>query len=211
MLLAPWTSTSAYPPGALDLRSTRSAAAVLGQEMGQATCGFMRAQGRIAVILGTSPAWGWPIPNPTRKSRCCPAPSRVCASSTDSTMPSRVVLGSARTTGESNNIRLGETSARSRAEFALTNRPPTNSSGSICSVPGANRLVVSSPLGTRSIRRHYNDAISAPAVARAFLAGNDLLYLTDLAPRQAGPVENVIDAIEFFAEQYEDPCFAPGR
>ncbi len=72
-------------------------------------------------------------------------------------------------------------------------------------------LVVSSPLGTRSIRRHYNlTPFPHRQVAReAFLAGNDLLYLTDFGPTPGeDQFENVIDVIEFFAEQYEeDPVF----
>lgn len=75
----------------------------------------------------------------------------------------------------------------------------------------ATGLVVSSPLGTRAIRRYYN-ATPFPhrQVAReAFLAGNDLLYLTDFGPTPGQDQhENVVDVIEFFAEQYEDdPVF----
>mgnify|MGYP005841090781 CR=1 FL=1 len=72
-------------------------------------------------------------------------------------------------------------------------------------------LMISSPLGTRAIRRYYNSSpFPHRQVAReALLAGNDLLYLTDFGPASGeDQLENVIDVIEFFAEQYEDdPVF----
>ena len=72
-------------------------------------------------------------------------------------------------------------------------------------------VMVSSPLGTRAIRRYYNvTPFPHRQVAReALLAGNDLLYLSDFGPRSGDDqLENVIDVIEFFADTYEDdPVF----
>lgn len=72
-------------------------------------------------------------------------------------------------------------------------------------------VIVSNPLGTRAIRRYY-DVIPFPhrQVAReAFLAGNDILYLSDFGPALgSNQLDNVIDVIQFFAERYEDdPVF----
>jgi len=72
-------------------------------------------------------------------------------------------------------------------------------------------IMVSSPLGSRAIRRYYGvTPLPHRQVAReAFLAGNDLLYLTDFGPNPGDPqISNVLDVIDFFAERYEDdPVF----
>ncbi len=72
-------------------------------------------------------------------------------------------------------------------------------------------ILISSPLGTRAIRRYY-DVSPFPhrQVAReAFLAGNDLLYLADFGAQPGdNQLDNVVDVIRFFAERYEvDPVF----
>lgn len=72
-------------------------------------------------------------------------------------------------------------------------------------------IMISSPLGTHAIRRYY-DVTPFPhrQVAReAFLAGNDLLYLSTFGAQPGdAQLANVIDVIKFFAEQYEaDPVF----
>lgn len=72
-------------------------------------------------------------------------------------------------------------------------------------------LVISSALGTQAIRRYYNvTPFPHRQVAReAFLAGNDMLYLSDFGPTPGSDqLSNVIDVIRFFAERYEDdPVF----
>ncbi|NLX10019.1 MAG: hypothetical protein GXY36_10220 [Chloroflexi bacterium] len=72
-------------------------------------------------------------------------------------------------------------------------------------------VMISSPLGTRAIRRYYNvSPFPHRQIAReAFLAGNDLLYLDHFGPQpNADQLANVIDVIRFFAERYQnDPVF----
>lgn len=72
-------------------------------------------------------------------------------------------------------------------------------------------LVVSSPLGTRAMRRYYNlSPFPHRQIAReAFLAGNDLLYIENFGTEYgADQTDNVIDVIKFFAEGYrDDPVF----
>lgn len=74
-----------------------------------------------------------------------------------------------------------------------------------------NGVIVSSPLGTRAMRRHYTvTPFPHRQVAReAFLAGNDILFLSDFGPqRGSDQLANVVDVIHFFAERYEDdPVF----
>lgn len=72
-------------------------------------------------------------------------------------------------------------------------------------------LLISGPLGTRAIRRYYN-ATPFPhrQVAReAFLAGNDMLFLSTFGPDMSqDQFQNVADVVRFFAERYEsDPVF----
>lgn len=72
-------------------------------------------------------------------------------------------------------------------------------------------IMISSPLGTPAIRRHY-DSTPFPhrQIARdALLAGNDLLYLDDFGPQPGdSQLDNIIDVIDFFAERYQDdPVF----
>lgn len=72
-------------------------------------------------------------------------------------------------------------------------------------------LVISSALGSHAIRRFYNTTpFPHRQVAReAFLAGNDLLVLDDFGPTPgSSQLQNVIDVIDYFAEQYQDdPVF----
>lgn len=74
-------------------------------------------------------------------------------------------------------------------------------------------LLVSGPLGQRSIRRFYDPSeITFPnrRIAQdAFLAGNDLLYLADFGPAPGEvQTETVMNTIDFFVQKYEeDPTF----
>lgn len=74
-----------------------------------------------------------------------------------------------------------------------------------------NGVIISSPLGTRAMRRHYNvTPFPHRQVAReAFLAGNDMLFLSDFGPQPGSDqLANVVDVIHFFAGRYEDdPVF----
>lgn len=73
-------------------------------------------------------------------------------------------------------------------------------------------LIVSDDLGTKAVRHFYSSGtdFSAPAVARdAFVAGNDLLYLGNIASSdQPDTHATVLDILSFFAKKYrEDPAF----
>ncbi len=72
-------------------------------------------------------------------------------------------------------------------------------------------VMVSPPLGTHAIRRHYNvTPFPHRQVAReAFLAGNDILYLSHFGPTPTDDqLRNVTDVIRFFAGRYaDDPVF----
>ncbi len=75
-------------------------------------------------------------------------------------------------------------------------------------------LIVSDNLGTQAVRRFYDPDFknfSARLVARdAFLAGNDLLYLGEIASSDTPDVyTSVTRTLEFFAQRYrEDSAFA---
>ncbi len=75
-------------------------------------------------------------------------------------------------------------------------------------------VMISDSLGSRAIRRFHDPAglsFRAHLVARdAFLAGNDLLLLTDFqSPEDADEFETITNALAFFAQKYrEDPVFA---
>ncbi|MBN1964257.1 MAG: hypothetical protein JW910_06400, partial [Anaerolineae bacterium] len=75
----------------------------------------------------------------------------------------------------------------------------------------ARGVMISSPLGSQAIRRYYSASpFPHRQIAReAFLAGNDLLFLTDFGPEPgADQFNNVVDVIKFFGDRYEnDPVF----
>ncbi|MBN2499874.1 MAG: hypothetical protein JXB38_03845 [Anaerolineales bacterium] len=78
----------------------------------------------------------------------------------------------------------------------------------------AGGLIVSDQLGSRAVRRFYDaseEIFNAPAVARdAFLAGNDLLYLSNfIASDDEDSYTTILRTLEFFAQKYrEDVAFA---
>ena len=70
-------------------------------------------------------------------------------------------------------------------------------------------VTVSGPLGVGAVRRFYNSlgqSYRGHLVARdAFLAGNDLLYLSDfISDGDADQLTTVQDTLSFFAEKYSD-------
>ncbi|MBN1642507.1 MAG: hypothetical protein JXA09_14825 [Anaerolineae bacterium] len=76
-------------------------------------------------------------------------------------------------------------------------------------------LLVSDSLGVRAVRQYYDPQLQTfphRQIAReAFLAGNDLLVLSEfaLAFDWAQQYDNIVDAIDYFAETYDrDPSFA---
>jgi beta-N-acetylhexosaminidase len=75
-------------------------------------------------------------------------------------------------------------------------------------------LIVSDQLDSRAVRRFYDPSeqtFNAPAVARdAFLAGNDLLYISDfVAPEDPDTFTTIIRTLTFFVQKYrEDVAFA---
>ena len=75
-------------------------------------------------------------------------------------------------------------------------------------------LLVSAPLGVPAIQKIYlseNEVFPAIEIARnAFLAGNDLILLSTFGPVEDATVQinNIIEVIEFFQDNYEtDPDF----
>lgn len=75
-------------------------------------------------------------------------------------------------------------------------------------------ILITESLGSLAIKRYYDPSLSAFPFKRiaqdAFLAGNDILYLSDfsLSGSWEEHYENVIQTIEFFREKYaNDPAF----
>jgi beta-N-acetylhexosaminidase len=78
----------------------------------------------------------------------------------------------------------------------------------------AGGVIISDRLGTRAVRRNYDateQVFNAPLVARdAFLAGNDLLYLSNfVANGDPDSYATIVRTSEYFAQKYrEDRAFA---
>lgn len=75
-------------------------------------------------------------------------------------------------------------------------------------------LIISGDLGSKAVRTFYapsNQGFSPQLVARdAFLAGNDILYLGNIAASEGGDTyATTVDILKFFTQRYrEDPAFS---
>ena len=74
-------------------------------------------------------------------------------------------------------------------------------------------VMISDDLGSRAVRRFYDptgQTFNSKLVARdAFLAGNDLLYLGNIATNDTDSYTNIMATLESFTQKYrEDPAFA---
>lgn len=75
-------------------------------------------------------------------------------------------------------------------------------------------VIVSDNLGSRAVRSFYEltgqDYESRQVALNAFLAGNDILYLGDIADdEESDPYVEIIRTLDFFTQKYtEDPAFA---
>jgi beta-N-acetylhexosaminidase len=74
-------------------------------------------------------------------------------------------------------------------------------------------VMISDDLGSRAVRRFYDptmQSFNSKLVARdAFLAGNDLLYLGNIATNDTDSYTNIMATLDSFTQKYrEDPAFA---
>ena len=115
-------------------------------EMGQAYVAGVHegSKGRIAVIAQDFPGLGLADTKPDQEIPVLPRAVEAAQVRPDSyhavTGGAQDPLMRADGINAPTSATRAKTSARSRARFALTSRPPTNSSGSICSAPGAKQV-----------------------------------------------------------------------